>query len=731
MKAGVLMIHTSKATINLSHENYFPFTEARPVWLEGFSGQKNITAGLYTAVSGSNATLKVATSGYFRVFINGIFVHYGPARCAHGFFRVDEVSLHLTQGVNHIAIDAVCYGVNSFSTPLQDPFITAELCVDGTVCAATGAKGFDTYHLTERIQKVQRYSYQRPFAESYRLNPGVNDWRTGAPAKNAVISSCEILTDKNYVPRRLNVPCFPKVSAAHLESTGTFKSGVKPEKYRKDRSLTEVADAHTGAVDGFVENELELHLSDEACEMLTTSLIPAGKPYTGTSVLSAGEFEILSLPCEKTGLIGLEIECTQAGILYLMVDETLRTTGDVDPLSMDCVNINRMEMTPGSLRMLMMEPLSFKYIKIACSTGAFTVTDLHVREVICPQPVTAACASSDKQMQKIFDAARETFLQNSFDIFMDCPSRERAGWLCDSFFTGRSEYFFTGANAVERNFLENFLLAESFPVIADGMLPMCYPSDHYNGDFIPNWAMWMVLELREYRIRSGDLDLIEAFRPRIEKLLKFFEQYENKDGLLEKLPRWVFVEWSHANDLVQDINFPSNMLYAAMLDAAADLYGNASLHDKAERLREVIRLRSFNGAFFTDNEVYLDGQPVSSGEITETCQYYAFFTDTATPQSHPELWETLIRDFGPERAERGLWPEIWPSNAFIGNYLRLDLLRRYKKYAQILRESVGYFLYMADKTGTLWENTTDFASCNHGFASYAAVLLDEAIRAER
>ena len=68
-------------------------------------------------------------------------------------------------------------------------------------------------------------------------------------------------------------------------------------------------------------------------------------------------------------------------------------------------------------------------------------------------------------------------------------------------------------------------------------------------------------------------------------------------------------------------------------------------------------------------------------------------------------------------------PEIWPSNAFIGNYLRLKLLERAGRGRQILDETKGYFTYMAERTGTLWENDTTSASCNHGFASYAAVLL--------
>ena len=115
----------------------------------------------------------------------------------------------------------------------------------------------------------------------------------------------------------------------------------------------------------------------------------------------------------------------------------------------------------------------------------------------------------------MFDAARETFLQNSSDLFMDCPTRERAGWLCDSFFTARAEWEFTGDNVIEKNFLENFLLPESFRDVPRGMLPMCYPADHNNNNFIPNWAMWFVLELEDRLFnRKGDREFVLSFRRR-------------------------------------------------------------------------------------------------------------------------------------------------------------------------------------------------------------------------
>ena len=140
------------------------------------------------------------------------------------------------------------------------------------------------------------------------------------------------------------------------------------------------------------------------------------------------------------------------------------------------------------------------------------------------------------------------------------------------------------------------------------MLPMCYPADHNDGVFIPNWALWFVVELEEYLARSGDRATVDALRPRVLRLLDYFKKFRNDDGLLEKLESWVFVEWSAANDFVQDVNYPSNMLYAKALAAAGRMYGLPELTDDAERIRETIRRQSFEGEFFVDNAIRVDGK---------------------------------------------------------------------------------------------------------------------------
>ncbi|MBS7338136.1 MAG: hypothetical protein KIG81_09825, partial [Thermoguttaceae bacterium] len=185
------------------------------------------------------------------------------------------------------------------------------------------------------------------------------------------------------------------------------------------------------------------------------------------------------------------------------------------------------------------------------------------------------------------------------------------------------------------------------------------------------------------------------------------------------LPSWVFVEWSRANDFVQDVNYPSNMTYARILEIVGALYDVEKWSEKARKVRAKVIEQSFDGEFFVDHAIRKeDGTLEICRDRTEVCQYFAFFFKTATPESHPELWATLLDKFGPNRVKEGGYPEIHKANSFVGNVLRLELISQANRGDQLLDESVAYNEYMVDRTGTLWENDTDFASCNHGFASH-------------
>ena len=365
------------------------------------------------------------------------------------------------------------------------------------------------------------------------------------------------------------------------------------------------------------------------------------------------------------------------------------------------------------------EPYTMQYVEVIAEEGALEVKEISMRDYCNYDCHRAKFESNSQAINTIFEAARENFRQNILDIYMDCPGRERAGWLGDSYFTGRVEFGLTGRSRVERNFIENYLLPEEFKDIDKGMLPMCYPADHRNHNYIPNWAMWFVLEMEEYLKRTGDRATIERARTRIYNVVDYFTKYLNEDGLLEKLDKWVFVDYSFSNKCVQDISYPSNMLYAEMLDVVARLYGDKALANQAAHIRKVVLEQSFNGEFFVDNALRGEnGERQLTNNITEACQYYAFFCGVATPQSHPELWRKLRDDFHPKKRKAGSYANVHAANVFIGNFLRFELLSRYGLNEQLIEEAVDLYMPMVELTGTIWEFFKPKASCNHGFGSY-------------
>ncbi|HOA74803.1 MAG TPA: hypothetical protein PL151_17985 [Phycisphaerae bacterium] len=727
--ASLVTLLSMSATVGLQPP--VRFTSARPIWPEGREKEINVFVGFRAVIDApqeARTILRLTGSSIYRVTVNGEFLGHGPARGPHGFFRIDELDLTpaLRAGRNVVAIEVAGYNTNSFYLLDQPSFLQAEIIADEKVLAATGAgdpsdgiADFEAFILPERVQKVARYSFQRPASEVYRLQPGYTRWKTD-PAARIDAVACAILPTGQYLPRRVPYSTFNCRPVVWDVGCGTIKTGVEPANLYRDRSLVNIGPQ----LKGYPESELDTVPSVELQKTVSEPGPVIDQPFDGTQPvrLNANTYRLLDFGTNLTGFIGMSIACQEKTRLFLAFDEIL-SNGDVNFTRLQCVNVILLELEPGEYAFESFEPYTLRYLKPIVLEGACTLSNIYLREFVNPDVHRAHFAASDVRLNKLFEAGRETFRQNATDIFMDCPSRERAGWLCDSYFTSRVALDFMGNTVIEKNFLENFLLPPGFAKLPEGMLPMCYPADHYDGVFIPNWSMWFVVELEEYLARSGDRTMVDALRPRVLRLLEFFKQFENTDGLLVNLPSWVFVEWSAANNFVRPLNYPSNMLYSGMLAAAGRIYGIPELIRKAEAVRDTIRQQSFDGEFFVDNAEIKDGKVVPTRNRTETCQYYAFFFDVATPEMHGELFRRLIEDFGPDRKETKKFPEIHPANSFIGNVLRMEILSRHGRGQQILNESIDYLLYMADRTGTLWENVDPGASCNHGFASHIVHTL--------
>ena len=242
-----------------------PFIGARPVWLAGRKAEKNVMAAFRACFShpgSKDCTLNVACSSVYRAFVNGVFLGHGPARGPHGHFRVDVWNLDqlLRPGDNVVAIEAVGNNVNSYYTLDQPSFLQAEVLFQGTSLAATGAhgNGFIGRRLKERLQKVLRFSFQRPFTEIWRLRPGWDLWRTSGahPFKGEELAE---QPDKWLIPRRVPHCRFARRGPMLMSGQGQLQTQVAIANLWKDRSRTDIGPKFGG----FAEAELETIPSDD------------------------------------------------------------------------------------------------------------------------------------------------------------------------------------------------------------------------------------------------------------------------------------------------------------------------------------------------------------------------------------------------------------------------------------------------------------------------------------
>lgn len=93
------------------------------------------------------------------------------------------------------------------------------------------------------------------------------------------------------------------------------------------------------------------------------------------------------------------------------------------------------------------EPQAFKFVRLAMLSGRATWSAPTVRQYRNPTLFNRRYRGSDPVAAQVLDAAAQTLSLCATDAFMDCPSRERAAWLGDSYITGPAVQAFAARSA--------------------------------------------------------------------------------------------------------------------------------------------------------------------------------------------------------------------------------------------------------------------------------------------
>lgn len=681
------------------------------VWAEGQKNQMNRAFAFVLDLGKKQmGEICLSAASCYKVIADGKLMGFGPNRTAHGYARAAVYPFN----AQYITVEVQSHFVPNFCWVKREPFFACVLKTESG--KEYFAEDFNCFALSDRVQKVRRYSFQRGFCETY-INEKDRTALYFCKPQNAFP---RVKTEKTELPHLLPSetlnPALSEIFAEKVIDSGYCKTSPEIAVY-VDRTETLIGTV----IEGFKRGEWQDFSTDEISRITYLSGAKSGD-YA---------YETLDFSRIVTGIVEVEIIAGNAGEVFFAFDEILsdEKLKTIKPFRGDTANVFKWTVKKaGVYNLSAFEPYAFRYANVITSAGV--KANVKVRAYENPEAGKMLFECDDKKIEQIMEAARHTFAHNAVDLLTDCPSRERAGWLSDSFFSSVAERVFTGDNKVERAFLQNYILADKSGH-PKGMIPRCYPADYYEEDgFIPNWSLWYILEIYKYFTQYGYDETVEKSRANVEGILNYFVDFENEFGVLEDLKGWIFVEWSAANnsDHINGINVPSNACYYASLLAAAKVYGIKGLKEKAEKVKDYLLKNAYVDGFFVDNLIRNEkGDIIPTENYTETCQYYMFFFKCADKHTNKELFDKMLNEYGKSDSSvsggNPVKKQLTPSNMIYGVYMRLELLMREQKRVELLNECVRYFYDMTQKTGTLWENNTASASCDHGFASYVSRFI--------
>ena len=712
---------------------------AQPVFIAGLEDETNVQAGFVCSIEltkgdieGKEAKVYAAARNFYRLYVNGTLCAHGPARAAHGFLRVDEIDVsdHLTEGSNVFAFEVTSYGDPfggySNDTVLGKGMLRALINAGGkTVCSSP--ETFRAVRLIQRVQVSERISHCRQMTENYFIDDRYAAWRTDVSLCNeklAVIDDpSKLIARGSPLPTLRPHKAFRLVSAGRADiddnvyfENNWFENLIKDYDKVKERPLRD-----------YVKTVEKPFKKTDKCEISQNGDVSVKGPVGGSYYV---EFD-LGKP--ELGFIELEFETEGAGIVDIVHLESNVIYGEKDEVTGGANPVTRLHVKGGKVSFISMEPALGRFFKVYFrGCGPFKLTDLSIREYTVPEVRLGSFLCSDDDVNRLYEAAALTFRLNTLDIFMDCPERERGGWLCDSYWTGRAERMLLGGHRIEKDFIENFLSTDADKMYR-GFFPEVYPGhkpDFKGGPGITTWSFWLMVELCEYVKETDDVSFAEKFRGRVEAFVEGVRSYIGGTGLIENMP-CIFIDWSFSNDpeFVTPVSTGANALASKMFTELGVLYGRDDWKELGEGMRGILRKAIIGSsrkgpAFIPDAFNVTGGNLAPKNLYTESCTYLTIWSGVITKENAPLTVFNAVRAMGP-------CPEFVPNTRlgraglFIGLQYRFDMLAMLGEKERALKELMSFYgAQLREGPGTLWENpeirTSSFC---HGFTSFAAVQL--------
>jgi len=292
---------------------------------------------------------------------------------------------------------------------------------------------------------------------------------------------------------------------------------------------------------------------------------------------------------------------------------------------------------------------TFRFIKLQIETGdtPLTIYPLNLLETRYPLENKVAFTAKEPWVQQIWDISQRTLELCMHETYEDCPFYEQLQYTMDTRLQILFTYCISNDTSLSRRTIHDYHTS----MLPEGILQSRFPSKYTQ--VIPVFALHWIFMLQDYYMETGDISILERYRPTAESVLGWFKRYLNDQGLVENLGYWDFADWTEAWDHRAGVpnatdHGPStiqNLVYAYALGKMSEIMttlGLSQLADqyKAERSRITSQIQAL--CWSKEKGLYRDGPNFE--EYTQHAQLWAVLNGLAIGDEAKDIMRKALAD---------------------------------------------------------------------------------------
>lgn len=249
--------------------------------------------------------------------------------------------------------------------------------------------------------------------------------------------------------------------------------------------------------------------------------------------------------------------------------------------------------------------LAFRYAQLwIWSKEEFVLRRSWLDTLAYPLPSVPGFESDDKFLNGLDEACERTLRLCAQDGIVDSASREQQQWIGDARETALTLHHRFPVAPLHRRLIGQIGQGMDWM----GSLVPRYPSGNRNVSPIPFYSLQWIRAFEDYWWFTGDKNPVEQWWPNILHALRWFSAYVNEEGLLERVPHWMYIELGEGPDTGRqpgagDINTTLNLVYLDILRCVQNL-GNLigdnrfgpDLEARASKLRASLQSKLWDEA---------------------------------------------------------------------------------------------------------------------------------------